>query len=44
MYAGGMIFVDHASGFIHVEFVVTLTAAETIAAKHRYEGKCFPKV
>ena len=37
MYAGGMIFVDHASGFIHIEFVVTLTAAETIAAKHRYE-------
>ena len=37
MYAGGMIFVDHASGFIHIEFVATLTASETIAAKHRYE-------
>ena len=37
MYAGGMIFVDHASGFIPVEFVVTLMTAETIAAKHCYE-------
>lgn len=36
-YAGGMIFVDHASGFVHIEFVVSLTASETIAAKQRYE-------
>ena len=36
-YAGGMIFVDHASGFVHIEFVVSLTATETIAAKQRYE-------
>jgi hypothetical protein len=37
MYTGGCIFVDHCSGYIHVEHQVLLTAGETIAAKHRYE-------
>jgi hypothetical protein len=37
MYSGGCIFVDHATGYIHVEHQVSWSAAETIAAKHRYE-------
>ena len=36
-YVGGLIFVDHASGFIHIEFVISLNATETIAAKQRFE-------
>jgi hypothetical protein len=37
MYSGGSIFVDHATGYIHVEHQVSWSAAEMIAAKHRYE-------
>jgi hypothetical protein len=37
LYAGGMIFVDHASGHVHVEMQVALNASESIAAKQRYE-------
>ena len=37
MYCGGVIFVDHASGHVHTEFVVNLTATETIRAKMAYE-------
>ena len=37
MYSGGVIFVEHASGYKHVEMLVGFTAAETIAAKHRFE-------
>jgi hypothetical protein len=32
-----MIFVDHASGHVHIEMQVALNASESIAAKHRYE-------
>ena len=36
-YGGGTIFVDHASGFIHVEHQVSLCASDTIAAKRKFE-------
>ena len=39
MYCGGVIFVDHASGFVHVEHVVNFGADEAIAAKDRFERK-----
>jgi hypothetical protein len=39
MYSGGCIFVDHASGYIHVEHQVTFTAAHTLQSKHRFERK-----
>ena len=41
MYSGGCIFVDHATGDIHVEHLVNFTATETIAAKQRYEKRMF---
>jgi len=34
---GGTIFVDHASGFIHVEHQVTLSAGDTIRSKRNFE-------
>jgi GAG-pre-integrase domain len=37
MYSGAAIFVDAATGFIHVEFQVELTADETLLAKERFE-------
>jgi Reverse transcriptase (RNA-dependent DNA polymerase) len=40
MYAGGAIFVDSASSFIHVEHQVALTSHETLQSKHRFEAKC----
>jgi GAG-pre-integrase domain len=33
MYSGGIIFVDHASGYIHLEPLVSLNASETLTAK-----------
>ena len=39
-YSGGCIFVDHASGHIHVEMQVHVTTSETIKAKVRYEQFC----
>jgi Zinc knuckle/GAG-pre-integrase domain len=39
-YTGGCIFVDHASGFVHVELQVFLTAAETLKAKQKFEQLC----
>ena len=36
-YAGGTIFVDHASGYIHVEHQVSLHAPDTIIAKRNFE-------
>ena len=39
-YSGGCIFVDHASGHIHVEMQVHVTTAETIKSKLRYEQFC----
>ena len=37
MYSGGTIFVDHASGLIHVEHQVSLNAADTIVSKKNFE-------
>jgi hypothetical protein len=37
MYSGAVIFVDVATGYIHVEFQVGLTADETLQAKERFE-------
>ena len=36
-YGGGTIFVDHASGFTHVEHQVSLSAGDTIQAKSNFE-------
>ena len=37
MFKGGVIFVDHASGFVFVEPVVNFTAGEAIRAKREFE-------
>jgi Reverse transcriptase (RNA-dependent DNA polymerase) len=37
MYHGGCIFVDHATGFVHVEHQVRLTSHETLLSKHKFE-------
>ena len=39
MYAGGCIFVDHAMGFVHIEYLINFTATETINAKQQFEKK-----
>ena len=39
MYAGGCIFVDHATGDVHVEHMLNFTTTETLQAKPRYK-KC----
>ena len=39
MYAGGCIFVEHATGDVHVEHLLNFTTTETLQAKARYE-KC----
>jgi len=36
-YVGGCIFVDHASGYIHVEHQLGFSSSETIRAKQNYE-------
>ncbi|KAI2501349.1 hypothetical protein MHU86_13085 [Fragilaria crotonensis] len=40
MYTGGCIFVDHASGFVHVELQVNLNTHETLKAKEKFELTC----
>ena len=40
MFAGGCIFVDHASSYIHVEFQTNLTTHATLQAKEAYEWMC----
>ena len=40
MYSGGGIFVDHATGYVHIEHQVHLTSHETLQAKDRYEDMC----
>jgi hypothetical protein len=40
MYKGGCIFVDHASGFIHIEFQSHLDSHETLKAKSSFEKVC----
>ena len=39
MYKGGVIFVDHASGFVYVAPVVNFTAGEAIRAKREFESE-----
>jgi hypothetical protein len=41
MYTGGCIFVDHASGYIHVEHQVCLNSHETLVSKHRFEQAAY---
>jgi hypothetical protein len=40
LYTGGCIFVDHASGHVHVEFQAHLNTHETLQAKEQYELLC----
>ena len=40
-YGGGTIFVDHASGFAHVDHQVSLSAGDTIRAKMNFERLLF---
>ena len=40
MFSGGCLFVDHASGYIHVEFQTNLNTHETINAKDNFELMC----
>ena len=40
-YGGSTIFVDHASGFTHVEHQVSLSAGDTIWAKRNFERLLF---
>ena len=40
MYSGGCIFVDHASGYVHVEFQSHLNSHETLKAKEHFELAC----
>ena len=40
-YIGGCIFVDHASGYVHVEFQLGFSAIETIRAKQNFEKFAF---
>ena len=37
MYAGGCIFVNHATGDVHVEHLLDFTTTETLQAKARYK-------
>jgi hypothetical protein len=39
-YVGGCIFVDHMSGYIHVEPQLGFSSSETIRAKQNYEKLC----
>ena len=40
-FIGGCIFVDHASGYVHVEFQLGFSAIETIRAKQNFEQYAF---
>ena len=39
IYAGDCIFVDHTTGFVHIEHMINFTATETIQAKCHFEKK-----
>ena len=39
-YKGGCIFVDHATGYVHVELQAKLNTHETLASKQRFEEMC----
>jgi len=41
MYCGGTIFVDHATGLIHVEHQSSLSAAETLRSKNFFERMAY---
>ena len=40
LYCGGCLFVDHASGFVHVEHQTSLTSHDTMLAKEQFELFC----
>ena len=40
LFSGGCIFVDHASGHVHVEFQSSLSTHATLEAKISFEHKC----
>ena len=40
MFSGGAIFVDQASGFVHVEPQTSMTSHSTLRAKESYEAMC----
>jgi hypothetical protein len=40
MYKGGCIFVDSASGYVHIELQATLGSTETLQAKEAFELMC----
>jgi hypothetical protein len=39
-YTGGCLFVDHATGYVHVEHQAFLTSHETLKAKNKFELMC----
>ena len=39
-YKGGCIFVDHATGYIHIELQARLNTTETLKAKKQFEQTC----
>jgi len=38
MYTGGCLFVDHATGHVHVEHQISMHTHETLKSKHKYES------
>ena len=40
MYSGGCLFVDHASGYIHIEFQTHLNTHEMLNAKEQFKLMC----
>ena len=36
-YNGGTVFVDHATGYVHIEHQVSMRAGETVASKSKFE-------
>lgn len=40
MYCGGALFIDHASGLVHVEFQQHLNTHETLRSKELFEAYC----
>ena len=40
LYCGGCLFVDHASGFVHVEHQSSLSSHDTMRAKEKFELFC----
>ena len=40
MYSGGIVFVDHASDFVFVDFCVTPNSHESLRGKEKYESFC----